>query len=602
MSILDNIQVQNELDRWLFPRAFSGALKRDASAIDLTLIALFGVFLSIISTGYVQFDRNHIYYLPIVGALYDLPQFANDSYVQSTRWFSSGIWLLLEGSSSFVDVKYILFPLLALARLLTFLAVFHIVAAFGYRKIGFLLILSVLLSFSNFMQAWATGGGNLFGWYFHHSEVANGTLLFSLSYAFRKKFGNAVGFIGITFFLNAFMAVWLTVPVVFMFIRCWLRNEVPWQREVPRIVLGSFVALILSFPVLYNIITNPEFGSGLSFDFLDFLYNYFPYHFVFHKFHWKEYVTLFCVLGSGLLATRIFLADQDRMPINLGFLGFVVLCAVGAVLPFVSHSRLLLDLHLIRSAVGFWLLSIIIVSMLTASWLTSDEFLTAKVLAPLMALLFFSTKAAIVPGFLFLLAYSIPAIRIFIGRTLGKYAYDNRRWVRIDLAVLFLLAGVYWPYQVLQHNVIASHKWAGNSEWGSVAAWAFHNTAPDDVFLVGTYDIREDVVRPYDEEDQNLIDLGVGFEFLAQRRIWVFYQHGAAVMWSPSYYGEWNRRITEVLGLRSIDEKLTYAQKHRIAYIIDPCKEEINAAHSDRVVFQTRRLCIYSAVSINGRP
>jgi FAD binding domain len=57
------------------------------------------------------------------------------------------------------------------------------------------------------------GHGALFVGSFGHSEVANGTILFAIYCAARTNIAAAVACAGLTFFINAFMGVWLILPL-----------------------------------------------------------------------------------------------------------------------------------------------------------------------------------------------------------------------------------------------------------------------------------------------------------------------------------------------------------------------------------------------------
>jgi hypothetical protein len=79
--------------------------------LAFVIIAALGALVSFAFTGFVFGIVNNLFHLPIAGAFYDEPQFAHDPFVQSLRYFASGIWLLLRGADHYVD-SYSLFILL----------------------------------------------------------------------------------------------------------------------------------------------------------------------------------------------------------------------------------------------------------------------------------------------------------------------------------------------------------------------------------------------------------------------------------------------------------------------------------------------------------
>ena len=67
-------------------------------------------------------------------------------------------------------------------------------------------------------------------------------------------------------------------------------------------------------------------------------------------------------------------------------------------------------------------------------------------------------------------------------------------------------------------------------------------------------------------------------------------------MFTPSYYQTWRSRLTDVEGLNSLDERLAYASRNGIGYVIDICEspEAQNGA-----LYRTKRLCVF-ATEANG--
>jgi hypothetical protein len=70
---------------------------------------------------------------------------------------------------------------------------------------------------------------------------------------------------------------------------------------------------------------------------------------------------------------------------------------------------------------------------------------------------------------------------------------------------------------------------------------------------------------------------------------------GAAVMWSPSYYNLWHRRVGELKSMVSHHDKLDYAQINNIDYVIEVCAD----GGLEKVVFATGRICVYAVPQTN---
>ena len=58
------------------------------------LLAVLGAVLSLLVSGYVFGIKNNLFHLPIVGMLYDEPQFRGDEFIQSLRHYAAGPFFL----------------------------------------------------------------------------------------------------------------------------------------------------------------------------------------------------------------------------------------------------------------------------------------------------------------------------------------------------------------------------------------------------------------------------------------------------------------------------------------------------------------------------
>jgi hypothetical protein len=64
-------------------------------------------------------------------------------------------------------------------------------------------------------------------------------------------------------------------------------------------------------------------------------------------------------------------------------------------------------------------------------------------------------------------------------------------------------------------------------------------------------------------------------------------------MWMPSYHQTWRTRLTEVEALSSLDERIGYAGRNGIDYVVDRCN---SASKQGDSVFRTERLCVFPAM------
>ena len=95
--------------------------------------------------------------------------------------------------------------------------------------------------------------------------------------------------------------------------------------------------------------------------------------------------------------------------------------------------------------------------------------------------------------------------------------------------------------------------------------------------------------EPGSVQDAAILNAGT-FQYSAQRRVWVDFRNGAAVMWFPSYHDEWRRKVVEVNRLTDPGKEAAYARRNGITYIIDVC----SAGKPGALQYASERLCIFS--------
>jgi hypothetical protein len=253
--------------------------------IGSAVVAVAGSLVSLIITGFVFATDNNTFHLPIIGELYDEPQYAGDTFIESLRFFASGVLLLLRGSDRYNDPYRVFLGLDYLSRLLAFAGFLACADLLGVRSRKERALFAGLLCVTALLHGYSYGGaGGLFNNYFTHSEIANGLSLISLYFAARGRLTAAFGVNGAVFFVNAFIAVWNALPLGMIVLYLLYTQQINWRKAVIDGIVGLVVFFVLAAPVVWNILTNPEFGSPADFDIATFYNEHFPYHFLFDSF------------------------------------------------------------------------------------------------------------------------------------------------------------------------------------------------------------------------------------------------------------------------------------------------------------------------------
>ena len=522
---------------------------RVAPGLGLLLItAALGGGFSILCTGVVFGYGNQLFHLPIVGALYDLPQFQNDPFIQSLRNFASGIWQVLAGIDRFVPPEPLLAAALWASRTLTLFACLLIARDWGLSSPRQALALVACLALTPLLHGIAyAGNGGLFINTFSHSELANGVTLLMLHALQRRQIGPAVATLGVVFFLNAFMAVWNAVAFLVVLACLPDRRALLKPAALARTVVGALVAVGLAMPVLPRLMqVFSATPAPVPYDYEAYLLGYYPYHFIASSISWTHWIALSLVVAMGWLALR---AIGPRARIHkAAIVGYGVVYAIGVMLPALTHLPTLLNLHLLRVSVNFHLLAALSVCWLVVRDLGSATASRPRILTALLAVCSL-THVYLLPGVVLVLWLSARPCRAEVWRSRG--------WERAALVVVLVHALLsMWRHQT-QSSVLRE----GLAEWAAVAAAVQRDSAPDAIVLI-----------PVDASMQSDAGGGAsGFEYLSKRQVWIDTKRGAAVMWQPSYHTEWSARLRETAALHTWDDRQRYASERGIGYIVDTC-------------------------------
>lgn len=552
----------------------------EAGKGPLLLLLAVATLVSILYSGIVPFFNNNIYHLPILRADYDLPQFAGDAFVQSLRHFSSGFWLIFAGSASWIEPKLLLLSAFGLSRLLLMAAALHFARSFGYAGLRFSALFLLLIAVSPLARGYAPGGGGLNIDYFTHSEVANATLLLSLSLTVRGRMALSVWFACVTFFLNAFMAVWLAP--LWLAIAVWrsLSEGDPVRNQIRGILIGMSCGLPLLIPVLWTIVEGSKVAGTPDYSYADYLRGFFPYHFFLDSLPWDDRFRL-AVLSLVAVLVPFLLREKAGAFRAAGFAALVLLC-IGSVMPLVTGSRFLLNLHFIRSAVLIQWLAVLGTAMVAAGWTCSAEPTARRVAGLLLAALMIIGAPAL-PMMVVILTLGIWGSRFLpplmdrpLALTIGKAALAS--------ALAFSVSSALVPSVRNSGNL-----WAISTAWERIGSWVAANTAPESVLLlpVGTE------TPPPDASPlaRNLAYDVTGFFATAGRSVWTNYKFGAAPMWAPQTYAVWRARYDAVRNLTSAADRIAYAAAHGISHVVTYC----DPAVAPLLLHRAGDLCIYAA-------
>jgi hypothetical protein len=512
--------------------------------------------ISFLYSGYSPVFNNNIYHIPLLLESYDLPQFAGDAFIQSLRHFSSGFWILFSGTGHVVGVKLFLTVGLVVTHLVFFGAALHLAGSLGLRGRRTLNLFLLILCVSPWIYGYTAGDGAILLNYFSHSELANASLLMGLSYALRQRYGAAAVATCLTFFLNAFMAVWMVPPLALLAGYQLISGQIALRRLVVPAAIGLVAGSPLLILPLHNILQNPEIGGLSLFSYQQYLWDFFPRHFFLWSLPPKQLGVTGIQIIVLLLSVRLLGASSRAvLMIVLGMLSVLVLGVLAAL---VTDSRMILNLHLIRSFVMVAMLLAISVAVVAARWILDPAESPRKTLGLGLAAALASGKVGLLIAlalFLIDLSKTPPALN-------GLLASRKARVYVSYLLGFCLVAGMLgsgikqWAFQ---QNTAMQETWEKIGRWANVA------TPAEAVFQVPA-------------------EGSLGFSLTSQRQLWFDEKYGAAVMWSPSYHAIWRERRSNPADRSMIERK-----RPGMDFLAIPCDDTV----TQLPVHREDGICVY---------
>lgn len=581
-------------------------------------IAAIAAAVSLLISGFQFGVHNNAYHVPYVLRWTDLPQFADDAFYQSLRYFTSAVWLLLRAVATEDNVVVLFFTMHVLTRLATFYALALLVRQTGLTdrvQLGLALTLLAVTAWLHRSSVVADHG--LFLGDFTHSEVAWPFVLFSIYFARQASWRLSAMHAALAFLCNVFVGLWLALILVVLVARDWK------AVALKELAIASAIYIALVTPLLLWVGTAiGSSGALVDFSFRDYLSMFYPRHFLLDAAQLGRIGLLLAVAIAGWSSS--YLVPRHGSSWRAALLTSGAIFLAGALSPFFLDSRLVFNLHLMRVDGFIQMFSILLVvcgglrvlfdaagpawqrgamvivlgllcmpwrfgmpaiavlcalvamtapsgSAASAGWKRRvDAWFGAQSARGEFAPLAIAMGAAAVLMGVNYLVQPLPSSVIGIGIGLAAMALlwgARRRLVNVprpNLPVVSLLVvGLIVGSHVSKANepflrAVQAVDPATEAAWLDLAAWIRKNPL-DGVVLVPVEDFL-------DRADDYMLDHN--FQLVARTSVWVDWKQGAAVMWYPQFFHRWAPRYQAAQQVRTAQEFRDLARAEGIPYFV----------------------------------
>lgn len=570
----------------------------------LTAYLLLPAVLAVVSIaliGYTYGTSNNVFHIPYVLRLAESPEFSNDAFYASLKYFTSAVWPALRLITSESNIQDNFFLAHFISRASAFAGIVFLARACGLRDSLSLLLCMTGTVLTPFLQGHsAVGDHGMFIGYFSHSEVTWPFIFLSLALASQNKLVPALAATGITFSINAFIGIWLLLANTAAIA---ISNR-PIRGATILKSGGTFI--LFSFPIaIWIAATVSSTEQVVNFSFREYIREYYPPHFLIEGVSWKALVEFLLISTIGLISSQ-------KMPNKKFWINIQLVCIaiflIGIPLPYLVDSRFIFNLHLLRST-GLEQAIAITLSLFAGTKLALDSKNNQGSRLGVISLLSISAIGGSVGLLIAILSlgtaisleqenkptypkklkalisqYAHILILVWVGLFflgLIKQIMDEKTGLTQSYLIVFLAASVIaLPFSntmskdtwhrllvgvsLLSTVLFIAQKAADNQSdraknmslteedksWAELVSW------------VRISDIHGEFLVPVKDQHSKT------FQLLARRKIWVDLKQGAAVMWDPSFYYQWMPRYKEVLTLDTPEKFIAYGQKKSIKNIV----------------------------------
>lgn len=576
---------------------------------------------SVLLPGFAFPWANNVFHLPIALDYAGSVEGPHDAFTRSLDNFVSGFWLVFRLFTTEGNAFTVFFIAHLIARLGFVAGVYGVGRSLGADRLAAVALAGLAGIAPIFKGVSIVGHTETLATYLSHTGFAVAMLPLCWWLLLRGRWIAGACAIGLLFNVNAFLSIWSAVAALAAFWAARRSIADPW----PRLLLCGLGYGLFALPTaLWTLSTVAQPSPPI--DFRAYLLYRSPIHTFVHV-QWAALARYMAFLAAASVAVWTATRELGRHGRVLWalFAAYGVVFLAGIPLPYLTGSRLLLNLYPLRIDAVIN----VAIAAITLGWAgrrLADErdglplaialtLLTGTVIAPLWLLHVHArrTNRGTVPLVVMACAAImfaglrlspdmgddfLPLLVIFAGAGLCAAAASGALavvpaalaltisigcvpgplslWAAVAVALLGLLLALPGVALVPRAAALIS---APATLLGGVlaiglalsayAAWRGSVERPD--ADLGPSREAQVWFRRHTAPDTEFLPIGIeGFGLLSRRPAWVDVQAGSAVMWKPAYLAEWWPRMHAVDACRTDSCYVDLARRNRIRWIVAP--------------------------------
>jgi|GEM_PF-5955277 len=354
------------------------------------VILLVAALASVALEGFDYGVGNNVYHIPITLDYAHSAEGPSDIFHQSLARFVSGFWPALSLFVTETNIFGVFFALHIIVRFFTVFMIWKIAGLFSNNSlISALFACFYFFFYVNYHRS-PVGGSELLVNYLTHSQVVIPFVLCSWFFLIKRQFFVSSAILGLTFNINAFAAIWgaAAVGIATLII---LKNEGTKKIITATGMMIGIFLLVATPTIVWILKTLTADVRYEPFSFGQFLREeYFPFH-TFIDVQWEDTALMVLVIVTTFLTlkhTSLNWPEDKRALLFSTLSAYSVIFAFGMILPYVTDSRLLLNLYPLRmDSYIIFLLGITILSWCIGSFHSVDLSERARSVIVLFSLL-----------------------------------------------------------------------------------------------------------------------------------------------------------------------------------------------------------------------